>query len=70
MNYKEVLDEKAKRGFEEFISFIRSDRNLLYEVDESENGETEVEVNIFDENECTDLIGYWNFDELGNYVVI
>ena len=69
MNYKKILDEKAKKGFEVFTNYIRDSKNLLYEVDESECGETEVEVNVFDENECTDLVGYWNFDEFGNYVM-
>jgi hypothetical protein len=68
MEYSKILEEKAKQGFERFINFIRSDNNLLYETDESENGETEVEVSIFDDDECSDLIGYYNFDNEGRFL--
>lgn len=69
MNYYEVLEELAQSGFEQFMNFIINDENLLYEIDESELGETEVEVSIFDEDECTDFVGRFYFDECGNYVM-
>ena len=64
MNYYETLEELAENGFENFINFVRNDKNLL-----SELGETEVEVEILDENEGTEFLGRFCFDEFGNYVM-
>ena len=64
MNYYETLEELAENGFENFINFVRNDKNLLYEVEE-----TEVEVEILDENEGTEFLGRFCFDEFGNYVM-
>lgn len=69
MNYYETLEELAENRFENFINFVRNDKNLLYEVEESELGETEVEVEILDENEGTEFLGRFCFDEFGNYVM-
>ena len=49
MNYDDLLREKTKLGFERFINFIREDKNLLYDIDETEDDETEVNVEIFDD---------------------
>lgn len=62
-----ILKEKAENGFEQFINYIRDDRNLLYGVDEIGN-ETEIEVETFDDNMCTEIVGTYYFDKVGNFI--
>lgn len=68
MNYNELLNEKAQNGFENFVNFIREDKNLTYEVEENDDNETEIEVSIFDEDMCTEFIGRYVFDENGTFL--
>lgn len=63
-----LLEKMAKKGFEQFMDFVRNDKNLLYDITETENGETEVEIDIFDENEGTEYIGGFAFDNNGKYI--
>lgn len=67
MNYYDILEEKAKADFEQFMNFIRNDKNLLYDITETENGETEIEVSVFDDNMCIDFIGSFAFNDNGEY---
>lgn len=68
MNYDDLLREKTKLGFERFINFIREDKNLLYDIDETENDETEVNVEIFDDDMGTELIGTYIFNNNGDFI--
>ena len=68
MNYDDLLREKTKLGFERFINFIREDKNLLYDIDETEDDETEVNVEIFDVDIGTELIGTYIFNNNGDFI--
>lgn len=68
MNYDDLLREKTKLGFERFINFIREDKNLFYDIDETEDDETEVNVEIFDDDMGTELIGTYIFNNNGVFV--
>ena len=73
MNYDDLLREKTKLGFERFIDFIREDKNLLYDIDETEDDETEddeteVNVEIFDDDMGTELIGTYIFNNNGDFI--
>lgn len=68
MNYDDLLREKTKLGFERFINFIREDKNLLYDIDETEDDETEVNVEIFDDDMGTELIGTYIFNNNGEFI--
>ena len=63
MNYDDLLREKTKLGFERFINFIREDKNLLTDIDE-----TEVNVEIFDDDMGTELIGTYIFNNNGDFI--
>ena len=68
MNYDDLLREKTKLGFERFINFIRGDKNLLYDIDETEDDKTEVNVEIFDDDMGTELIGTYIFNNNGDFI--
>ena len=68
MNYDDLLREKTKLGFERFINFIREDKNLLYDIDETEDDETEVNVEIFDDDMGTELIGTYIFNNNAKFI--
>lgn len=68
MNYYDILEKKAKLGFERFINFIREDKNLLYNIDETEDDETEVSVEIFDDDMGTELVGTYIFNDNGDFI--
>ena len=68
MNYDDLLREKTKLGFERFINFVREDKNLLYDIDETEDDETEVNVEIFDDDMSTELIGAYIFNNNGDFI--
>lgn len=68
MNYDDLLREKTKLGFERFVNFIREDKNLLYDIDETEYDETEVNVEIFDDDMGTELIGTYIFNNNGEFI--
>ena len=68
MNYDDLLRGKTKLGFERFINFIREDKNLLYNIDETEDDETEVNVEIFDDDMGTELIGTYIFNNNGDLI--
>lgn len=68
-NYYGILDEVAENGFDEFMEFLYNSDNLIYEIEETELGEREVEVFILDEDECSDFVGRYSFDEYGNYIM-
>lgn len=68
MNYDDLLREKTKLGFERFINFIREDKNLLYDIDETKDDETEVNVEIFDDDMGTELIGTYIFNNNRDFI--
>ena len=63
MNYQHILREETKNGFDSFMDFLENDKNLLYEIDEEYIDEKEITVEIFDDEEETDIIGVYYFDD-------
>ena len=49
MNYYDLLNEKAKLGFDELLAYLQTDKNLLWtiEIDDDEHT-TEVEIETWD----------------------
>lgn len=68
MNYQHILREETKNGFDSFIDFLESNKNLLYEIDEEYINEKEITVEIFDNEEGTDVIGIYYFDDNGKFI--
>ena len=68
MNYQHILREETKNGFDSFMDFLENDKNLLYEIDEEYIDEKEITVEIFDDEEETDIIGVYYFDDDGNFI--
>lgn len=68
MNYQHILREETKNGFDSFMDFLGNDKNLLYEIDEEYIDEKEITVEIFDDEERTDIIGVYYFDDDGNFI--
>ena len=70
MNYYDLLDEKAKLGFDELIAYLQTDRNLLWTI--KPNGEehtTEVEIETWDgEYYNTEFLTSYEFNENGKLI--
>ena len=50
MNYYNLLEEKAKLGFDELLAYLQTDKNLLWTIKiDDEEHITEVEIETWDE---------------------
>ena len=70
MNYYELLNEKAKLGFDELLAYLKTDKNLLWtvEVDDDEHT-TEVEIETWDgEYYNSEFLTSYEFDENGKLI--
>ena len=69
MTYFEELEKLAKISFEQFMLYINEHRNLYIKEDETEEGNTEIEVtDIDDEDFNEELIGRFYFDNDGKFI--
>lgn len=70
MNYYDLLDEKAKLGFDELIAYLQTDRNLLWTIKPNdEEHTTEVEIETWDgEYYNTEFLTSYEFDENGKLI--
>ena len=70
MNYYDLLDEKAKLGFDELIVYLQTDRNLLWTIKPNdEEHTTEVEIETWDEEYYnTEFLTSYEFDENGKLI--
>lgn len=69
MTYFEELEKLAKISFEQFMLYINEHRNLYIKEDETEEGNTEIEVtDIDDEDFNEELIGRFYFDDYGKFI--
>lgn len=69
MTYFEELEKLAKISFEKFMLYINEHRNLYIKEDETEEGNTEIEVtDIDDEDFNEELIGRFYFDDDGKFI--
>lgn len=69
MTYFEELEKLAKISFEQFMLYINEHRNLYIKEDETEEGNTEIEVtDIDDEDFNEELIGRFYFDDDGKFI--
>lgn len=70
MNYYELLNEKAKLGFDELLTYLQTDKNLLWtiEIDDYEHT-TEVEIETWDEeNYNSEYLTSFEFDSSGKMI--
>lgn len=68
MTYFEELEKLAKMSFEQFMLYINEHRNLYTKEDETEEGNTEIEVTDIDEDFNEELIGRFYFDDDGKFI--
>lgn len=68
MTYFEELEKLAKISFEQFMLYINEHRNLYIKEDETEEGNTEIEVTDIDEDFNEELIGRFYFDDDGKFI--
>jgi len=70
MNYYELLNEKAKLGFDELLAYLQTDKNLLWtiEIDDYEHT-TEVEIETWDEeNYNSEFLTSFEFNSSGKMI--
>ena len=70
MNYYDLLNEKAKLGFDELLAYLQTDKNLLWtiEFDDYEHT-TEVEIETWDEeNYNSEFLTSFEFDQSGKMI--
>ena len=70
MNYYDLLEKKAKLGFDELIAYLQTDRNLLWTIKlDDEEHTTEVEIETWDEeNYNSEYLMSFEFDENGKLI--
>ena len=68
MTYFEKLEKLAKMSFEQFMLYINEHRNLYTKEDETEEGNTEIEVTDIDEDFNEELIGRFYFNDDGEFI--
>ena len=70
MNYYDLLEEKAKLGYDELIAYLQTDRNLLWTIKPNdEEHTTEVEIETWDgEYYNTEFLTSYEFDENGKLI--
>ena len=50
MNYYDLLEEKAKLGFDELLAYLQTDKNLLWTIEFNDNDHTtSIEIETWDE---------------------
>ena len=50
MNYYDLLEEKAKLGFDELLAYLQTDKNLLCTIEFNDNDHTtSIEIETWDE---------------------
>ena len=70
MNYYDLLNEKAKLGFDELLAYLQTDKNLLWtiEIDDDEHT-TEVEIETWDEeNYNSEYLTSFEFNSSGKMI--
>ena len=70
MNYYDLLEEKAKLGYDELIAYLQTDKNLLWTIKPNdEERTTEVEIETWDgEYYNTEFLTSYEFDENGKLI--
>lgn len=64
MNYYDLLEKKAKLGFDELLAYLQTDKNLLWTIKiDDEERTTEVEIETWDgENYNSEYLMSFEFD--------
>lgn len=69
MTVEQILERVAKKSYNEFMNYIDSCRDLIFNEEIVDDDDTvEVEVFILDDDEGEDFIGRYTFDENGCYI--
>ena len=70
MNYYELLNEKAKLGFDELLAYLQTDKNLLWTIEfDDYDHTTEVEIETWDEeNYNSEFLTSFEFNSSGKMI--
>ena len=70
MNYYDLLNEKAKLGFDELLAYLQTDKNLLWTIEfDDYDHTTEVEIETWDEeNYNSEYLTSFEFDQSGKMI--
>lgn len=70
MNYYDLLDEKAKLGYDELLAYLQTDKNLLWTIEFNDNDHTtSIEIETWDEeNYNSEFLTSYEFDENGKLI--
>ena len=70
MNYYDLLNEKAKLGFDELLAYLQTDKNLLWTIEfDDYDHTTEVEIETWDEeNYNSEFLTSFEFDQSGKMI--
>jgi len=70
MNYYDLLNEKAKLGFDELLAYLQTDKNLLWTIEfDDYDHTTEVEIETWDEeNYNSEFLTSFEFNSSGKMI--
>ena len=70
MNYYELLEEKAKLGFDELLAYLQTDKNLLWTIEiDDDDHTTSIEIETWDgEYYNTEYLMSFDFDSSGKMI--
>ena len=70
MNYYDLLNEKAKLGFDELLAYLQTDKNLLWTIEfDDYDHTTEVEIETWDEeNYNSEYLMSFEFNSSGKMI--
>ena len=69
MNYYEILEEKAKLGFDELKNYLQTDKNLIWTIVDETDDTMTVEIETWDDEYYnTEFLMSCEFDADGNFI--
>lgn len=70
MNYYDLLNEKAKLGFDELLAYLQTDKNLLWTIEiDDDDHTTSIEIETWDEeNYNSEFLTSFEFNSSGKMI--
>lgn len=70
MNYYELLEEKAKLGFDELLAYLQTDKNLLWTIEiDDDDHTTSIEIETWDNDTYnSEYLMSFEFDQSGKMI--
>ena len=70
MNYYELLEEKAKLGFDELLAYLQTDKNLLWTIEiDDDDHTTSIEIETWDNDTYnSEYLMSFDFDSSGKMI--